>query len=107
MSAALNLAGLFPPEGDIIGNSNLHWQPIPIHTAPLKSDQVLGFSGPCPRYKYENAEYKKNSDHWSLYKKYKPLFRYLELHTGNTIRDFFDVWDLYACFEIEKSRNME
>lgn len=109
MSAALISAGLFPPEGDKIWNSSLElrWQPIPIHTAPLKYDHVLAFSGPCPRYKYESAKYKKTSDHWSLYEKYKPLLRYLELHSGNKMRDFFDVWDLYDCLWIEKSRNME
>lgn len=34
MSAASNLAGLFPPKGDQRWDQSLEWQPIPIHTVP-------------------------------------------------------------------------
>lgn len=43
MSAASNLAGLYPPEGDQKWNRNIDWQPIPIHTVPEKMDEVLMF----------------------------------------------------------------
>jgi lysosomal acid phosphatase len=44
MSAASNLAGLYPPEGDQKWNKNVDWQPIPIHTVPEKMDEVLCYT---------------------------------------------------------------
>jgi lysosomal acid phosphatase len=41
MSAASNLAGLYPPEGGQIWNTNIKWQPIPIHTVPENMDEVI------------------------------------------------------------------
>jgi len=40
MSAECNLAGLFPPQGSQVWNSELRWQPIPVHTVPKKKDYV-------------------------------------------------------------------
>ncbi|XP_062034999.1 prostatic acid phosphatase isoform X2 [Lepus europaeus] len=39
MSAMINLAALFPPEGPSIWNPSLLWQPIPVHTVPLSEDR--------------------------------------------------------------------
>lgn len=40
MSAELVLAGLFPPVGEQIWNSNLLWQPIPVNYVARKQDNV-------------------------------------------------------------------
>ncbi|KAJ8975478.1 hypothetical protein NQ317_019806 [Molorchus minor] len=50
MSAASVLAGLYPPKSSQIWNPNLQWQPIPIHTVPLKYDEVLGMRKKCKNY---------------------------------------------------------
>ena len=40
ISAQATLAGLFPPNEDQIWNSSIQWQPIPVHTIPVKQDFV-------------------------------------------------------------------
>ncbi|XP_033021812.1 prostatic acid phosphatase-like [Lacerta agilis] len=41
MSAQANLAGLFPPQGSQIWNTDIPWQPVPVHTVPRSSEKLL------------------------------------------------------------------
>lgn len=40
MSASLVLAGLFPPSQELIWNSNLMWQPLPVFNKPFEEEDV-------------------------------------------------------------------
>lgn len=40
MSAQLLLAGLFPPEKEQVWNTEILWQPVPIHDIPRNLDKV-------------------------------------------------------------------
>ena len=43
MSAQCNLAGLYPPEANQSWwpeKANIYWQPIPVHTVPIETDNV-------------------------------------------------------------------
>lgn len=40
MSAYSNLAGLYPPVGQQVWETNLLWQPIPVETKPGNEDNV-------------------------------------------------------------------
>ncbi|KAK7867403.1 hypothetical protein R5R35_003832 [Gryllus longicercus] len=55
MSALLELAGLWPPQGDQRWNPSLNWQPIPVHSVPVPEDHLLLGYSPCPGY-YEKRD---------------------------------------------------
>lgn len=46
MSAASNLAGLYPPNGSQVFHPGLGWQPIPVHTVPQDEDKVGVYTFP-------------------------------------------------------------
>ncbi|XP_043914928.1 testicular acid phosphatase isoform X2 [Protopterus annectens] len=51
MSAQANLAGLYPPSGRQLWQSDIKWQPIPVHTVPKLQDKLLRFfQKDCPQY---------------------------------------------------------
>lgn len=122
MSAELCLAGLYPPVGEQLWNSDLQWQPIPVHTTPRHLDEVMPFDlfkfienfklllfqlivmrKPCPAYNKElNETYsspyvkKVNSDNADLYK-------YLTEKSGAQINSVLSLESLYNTLEIEVS----
>lgn len=50
MSAEANLAGLYPPISNEIWDSDIKWQPIPVHTKPELEDAFLASKKPCPKF---------------------------------------------------------
>lgn len=87
-SAAINLAGMFPPKDNQVWNENLLWQPIPIHTTPLHSDYLLKGEIACEKYVYL-AE-KNPPEYMEINKRLRPLYDYLEKHTGKPIHSYAD-----------------
>lgn len=105
MSAEANLAGLFPPGDKQMWNDKLLWQPIPIHTIPEHSDYILAAKKPCARYEYAMKKYEESPEIKALFKKFKPLFKYIEENSGKTIRTFNDVLEVYNTLWIENLKN--
>lgn len=106
MSAEANLAGFFPPDGNQVWDTNVKWQPVPIHTIPETLDTVLAAKKSCPRYNYALKKYLKSTEFKALLQKYKPLFQYLEEHSGTAVRDFDDAQYLYNTLWIEKLKHL-
>lgn len=52
-SAQAALAGLFPPVKDQIWNNDLLWQPIPIHSIPMKDDNLI-YTSELRKYSIQN-----------------------------------------------------
>lgn len=55
------------------------WQGIPIHTVPLKMDQVLAMKAPCPNFDVEMKNL-LNTDYFKeILEKFEPTFRFVFL----------------------------
>ncbi|XP_066144308.1 prostatic acid phosphatase-like [Euwallacea fornicatus] len=105
MSAASNLAGLYPPMGSDVWKQDLAWQPIPIHTIPEKLDALLAAKKPCKKYdllykKLFQSEYFVNISHIN-----HDLYAYLTRYSGMTINDLRRLDYLYNDMQIEVWNN--
>lgn len=105
MSAASNLAGLFPPVGDQVWNHELNWQPIPIHTIPNKMDGMLALQKPCPEYQRQLDELLNTDYYQKIHTVNSKLYAYLTAKTGLQIKDFIGASDLYDTLLVEDEAN--
>lgn len=106
MSAQANLAGMYPPISKDIWDPELHWQPIPVHTMPLKMDNVLAMAKPCPVYEIQMEKVKNSEPYRKMLIKYAELFKYLSNHTGADVYDFDEVEYIYNTLYIEELYNL-
>ncbi|KOB73561.1 Acid phosphatase-1 [Operophtera brumata] len=96
---------MYPPVGSSVWNTDLLWQPMPVHTVPEKEDEILSMKKPCPAY---NQEYKKVTSS-KAYKerlmKYQKLMDYLTAYTGTKVKDYYDIDNIYSVLNIENLYN--
>nr|XP_026497044.1 prostatic acid phosphatase-like [Vanessa tameamea] len=105
MSAQANLAGMYPPTGTSIWDTDLIWQPIPVHTRPEKDDEVLAMKKKCMRYTKEKEKYIHSTPYKERLSKYQGLMDYLTAYTGKKIKDYLDINDVYNVLYIESLYN--
>ena len=87
MSAQANLAGLFPPTGDQVWDTNIPWQPIPVHTVPQSQDYLLSSHAKCPRFDKLQDDILQGEWMRSIYNENIDLFRYVSDNAGENITD--------------------
>lgn len=104
-SAALVLAGLFPPKNEQIWNTHLLWQPIPVYILPKKIDHFISNDGTCDRLKKAIKEFEKSPKIRALYDKNQDLFQYLEKYAGTPIRGVENLKDLHGILDVEHLKN--
>ncbi|KAL3270625.1 hypothetical protein HHI36_021159 [Cryptolaemus montrouzieri] len=105
MSAACNLAGLYPPQGDQIWNPSLLWQPIPIHTKPCWNDGLLTIPAQCETYLKLANELLESQEFIDYENGNAALYAYLTEYTGYKISSLFDARALYDVLYIENLYN--
>ncbi|XP_037977950.2 prostatic acid phosphatase [Plutella xylostella] len=105
MSAQANLAGMYPPKGDSVWDTDLLWQPIPIHTVPEKDDEVLAMKKHCPAYKKALDDYMHSKEYKEKLSKYQDLMDYLTAYTGTKVRDLINIEYIYNTLYIEELYN--
>ncbi|KAL3270627.1 hypothetical protein HHI36_021161 [Cryptolaemus montrouzieri] len=107
MSAAANLAGLYPPKGDQIWNADLHWMPIPIHTVPTKEDNLLKMGKVCPNFQPKFEELLNSDNFTAIDKANTELYEYLSESLGEKIKRFSDIEPFYDTMTIEDEYEMK
>ncbi|XP_066485264.1 prostatic acid phosphatase-like [Tiliqua scincoides] len=108
MSAQANLAGLFPPNGWQIWNHKIHWQPVPVHTVPLKDEKLLHFPlRDCKRFKILLKETMGAKEVQDKVKSNMKLFATLAGHTGYDVKTLLDfnnnkLYNIYDALHVQK-----
>lgn len=106
MSAELVGAGMFPPEDFQVWNSDLLWQPIPIHYLPRNLDNLMAMKTNCTEYDKEFLEVHNSSKIRQMNEEYQNLYNYLTEHTGMIVDNTEAVESLYNTLEIEQLNNL-
>lgn len=102
MSAAANLAGVFPPAEHQIWNDEIRWHPIPIHTQPSDEDFLLATSKQCDRFDYEMVKFLNESNYNGLFERFKPFIDYLETKTELKLSSLINIMLLYDALNVER-----
>ncbi|XP_018565956.1 testicular acid phosphatase homolog [Anoplophora glabripennis] len=106
MSAAANLAGLYPAKGAQVWDKQLLWRPIPIHTVPNEEDEVVAMKKDCPRYNLLYDQLLNSRTFQLVNLRNKPLYDYLTKNTGWNITELRQIETLYSLLSIEKQYNL-
>ncbi|CAG2164341.1 unnamed protein product [Oppiella nova] len=106
-SAALVMAGLYPPKGRWAWDSTLgqHWQPFPIQTVDFPKDSMLNPDSECPTAQTESQKIMKSKTVQDFYNKYKNLVKFIEQKSGLKFNDYGIGRDLFNTLSIQKVHN--
>lgn len=102
-SAALFLAGAYPPKGRWVWDQNLPWQPFPIMSRPRPEDGLLNPTCDCPASEKERERTFKQSEYQDFVKSNDALFKYLSKHTGENVTTVQTAEYIFDDLFIEKS----
>lgn len=106
MSAAANLAGLFPFEDNETILDTLRWKPIPIHTIPLKLDQFVGLERPCQRYAKAFNDSLKTPEYLASMSKVDRYIKAIKKNSGIKNPTFFDIYYVWDTLQVEYLENL-
>lgn len=105
MSAALCMAGLFPPQGHQIWNPNVNWQPVPIHTVAKAPDHLFYPWTECERFNDTWDKVENSAEMKLMLAKNKTLLNYLSAKTGDKLKTLNDCYPLYDRLSVGRSKS--
>ncbi|XP_078076452.1 lysosomal acid phosphatase-like [Mustelus asterias] len=108
MSAESDLAGLYPPHGQQIFHPDLKWQPIPVHTVPVRDEKLLLYPlKNCPRYAELMVETENCSEYKEVQQANQDFLKRLSANTGIPYKNMLlrNVWSIYDTLYCEQVHN--
>lgn len=96
---------MFPPEDEEMWHPDIKWYPIPIHTIPVDMDHISYGGRQCDRFRYAYDKYHASETYKKEFEQFRPLYKYIEEHSGVKIRNFTNIARLYDTLWIEKQNN--
>ncbi|XP_060533546.1 prostatic acid phosphatase-like [Cylas formicarius] len=106
MSAASNLAGLYPPLDDQVWNPFIPWQPIPIHTVDYSTDYLLAYNVACPKYIRLLAELGTNEVLTKFARDNQEVLNALTEATGSTSLQVYDAAGILSALTIYRDEGL-
>ncbi|XP_053472580.1 lysosomal acid phosphatase [Ictalurus furcatus] len=107
MSAASNLAGLYPPKGSQVFHPGLDWQPIPIHTVSQDEEKLLSFPiENCPRYQLLMKETERTEIVLNITKTYKDFLEMVRNKAGLKSTSIETIWSVYDTLFCEQKHGL-
>ncbi|KAK9886479.1 hypothetical protein WA026_016762 [Henosepilachna vigintioctopunctata] len=107
MSAAVNLAGLYPPVNSQVWNSEIKWMPIPIHSLPAKDDGLLKMGKACPEFELKYKRLLRNENFTKIDQSNAELYQFLSENLGKKIERFSDIELHYDTMRIEAEHHLK
>ncbi|KAJ8921927.1 hypothetical protein NQ315_008561 [Exocentrus adspersus] len=99
MSAASNLAGLYPPVGYQEWLSDFRWQPIPIFQA---EEAVIGSFQGCPAYNEQLTQVLTTNEYFTnIQAENQEIIPYLSKHSGMNITSILEAYSIWDALHIE------
>ncbi|XP_018561967.1 prostatic acid phosphatase [Anoplophora glabripennis] len=103
MSAASNVAGLFPPVGYQVWKEDLQWQPIPVF--PVTEAVLSAYTG-CSAYNTGVSELFSSDELFvNLLEENQELLAYVSEHTGSNVTSLLGLLTIWDSLHIENLRN--
>ncbi|XP_045465280.1 testicular acid phosphatase homolog isoform X1 [Harmonia axyridis] len=86
MTAEATLAGLYPARGKEVWNSNIRWQPVPIHGSPNSQDIETNMLNPCPNKLAAVANLIYNLPEYpAIAELYNPILKIINERAGENV----------------------
>lgn len=105
MSGQSNLAGMFPPNENETWNTDLFWQPIPLH--PIDKE-VLSSMPSCSIYSTEMANVLANDDVFAaINEEFADVYTLLSNYSGENVTSVLKVYSIYDTLHIEDQLGFE
>nr|XP_032800795.1 prostatic acid phosphatase-like isoform X2 [Petromyzon marinus] len=107
MSAQVNLAGLFPPQGAQQWNPEITWQPLPVHTQSQDTDMLLRFPLPdCPKYERLMEETRQSEEWRHAEAVNKEFLQFVGAASGLSDMGLDKAWQLYDTLYVQSVHNL-